>query len=133
MNKYILIILILSLSHFLKGQDDPFGESEKRVTQKIDDAYFKDLTKIQQKYRESFSQLLLSANVVKIYIVKFDDLKKLNEFEYIESEENEKIIITSEDGYKITLLFRNYGKEKVQLKDENFIALLNSLKKNFDN
>ncbi|WP_111684498.1 hypothetical protein [Winogradskyella tangerina] len=46
----------------------------------------------------------------------------------IEIVENEKIIITSENGGEITLLFRNSGKEKVQLKDEKFIALLNSLK-----
>ena len=43
--------------------------------------------------------------------------------------ENEKIVITDENNCEITILFKSYGKEKTQLKEEIFLELINKLNK----
>ncbi|TBV28395.1 hypothetical protein DMZ43_04975 [Meridianimaribacter sp. CL38] len=45
--------------------------------------------------------------------------------------ENEKIIITDENNCKITIMFKSYGKEKTQLKEEKFLELIKKLNKNY--
>lgn len=45
--------------------------------------------------------------------------------------ENEKIVITSENNCEITILFKSYGKEKTQLKEQKFLELINKLNKNY--
>lgn len=44
--------------------------------------------------------------------------------------EEDKIIIKSDHG-EIILLYKSYGKEKYELRDKNFITVLNNLKNNF--
>src|SRR5690606_13914944 len=45
--------------------------------------------------------------------------------------ENKKIVITDENNCEITILFKSYGKEKIQLKEESFIKLIDKLNKNY--
>ncbi len=40
---------------------------------------------------------------------------------------NEKIVITTEANYELILLFKSYGKEKKQLKEETFLQLIYKL------
>lgn len=49
----------------------------------------------------------------------------------IDVEKNDKILIASENNYKITLFFKSYGKEKKQLKEDSFIELIHKLNKNY--
>lgn len=44
--------------------------------------------------------------------------------------ENEQIVITDENDCEISVLFKSYGKEKTQLKEESFIKLIDKLNKN---
>ncbi len=45
--------------------------------------------------------------------------------------ENKEIVITNEDDGEITIMYKSYRKEKLQLKEEKFTELLNNLNKNY--
>ena len=80
MKTLIIIFIFLFNLHLIANDTDPSIETEhvEEKIYKIDGEFYEKLNQIEYKYRKDFSKIILDADKVEIFIVKFDELKTIN-------------------------------------------------------